>query len=360
MSAKRKKKGGAAGIICLVLVLLVVLAATTSFMFLQGLGSAYKPDDESIVQVTIPEGTPAAAISGILEDNGIIKSARNFTLYSRLHKVASKYQAGQYALSPSMTMEEIAGIISTGKVNTIKLTIPEGYTEYDIAKLIAKNDGMSEDAFIESLESGKFADEYSFLKKAQQNAHMLEGYLMPETYSIPAGTSEDDIIRMLLDGHAEVFNDDMRKKAKKLKRTENEIVIIASIIEKECADVGDQPVVASVIYNRLKIGMPLQMDSTIQYVLGLEGVRKDDLLYSDTEVDSPYNTYNNTGLPAGPICNPGASAIEAAVNPAKTDYLYFVLSDKLDGKMAFSKDYNDFLRDKDNYYAARDKAESND
>ena len=97
------------------------------------------------------------------------------------------------------------------------------------------------------------------------------------------------------------------------------------------------------------------MDSTIQYVLGLDGVRKEDLLNDDTKIESPYNTYTNAGLPAGPICCPGKSAIKAALNPAKTDYLYFVLSDKLDGKMAFSEKYSDFLEDKDAYYAARDE-----
>ena len=255
-----------------------------------------------------------------------------------------------------MTMADIADIISTGKVNTVKITIPEGYTEYDIADLITKEEWISKKKFVKALESGKFADEYSFLKNAQQNEHMLEGYLMPDTYSVPAGMSEDDVIRMLLDGHANLFTDKMRKKAKKLGRSENEIIIIASIIEKECADVDDQPIVASVIYNRLNTDYPLQMDSTIQYVLGLDGVRKDDLLNVDTEIESPYNTYTNAGLPAGPICNPGASAIKAALDPADTDYMFFVLDDDLSGKMAFSKDYNDFLRDKDAYYAARDKA----
>ena len=356
MDSNTRRKGGAVMIVVIILLLAAVLAAVTAFMFLQTLGAAYKPDDESYVQVTIPEGTPAVTISSILEENGVVRDAKRFTLYSKLHKLASKYQAGQYALSPSMTMEEIADIISTGKVNTIKLTIPEGYTEYDIAELVAKQDGLSKKKFIKALESGMFVDEYSFLKNAQQNEHMLEGYLMPETYSVPAGMSEEDIIRMLLDGHAELFTDEMRKKAKKLGRSENEIMIIASIIEKECADVSDQPIVASVIYNRLKIDYPLQMDSTIQYVLGLEGVRKEDLLNADTEVESPYNTYTNAGLPAGPICNPGASAIMAALEPEDTDYMFFVLDDDLSGKMAFSKDYDTFLKDKDAYYAARDKA----
>lgn len=356
MDSSRIRRGGAGKVVLLILLLVVVLAATTVFMYLQALGTAYKPKDESYIQVEIPEGTPASAISGILEENGVVKNARSFTLYTKLHKLASKYQAGQYALSPSMTMAEIADIISTGKVNNIKLTIPEGYTEYDIADLIAKQDGLSKKRFIKALESGKFADEYDFLKGAQQNEHMLEGYLMPETYSVPAGTSEDDIIRMLLGGHADLFTDEMRKKAKKLKRSENEIMIIASIIEKECADVSDQPIVASTIYNRLKIDYPLQMDSTIQYVLGLDGVRKEDLLNSDTEIESPYNTYTNAGLPAGPICNPGKTAIMAALEPADTDYMYFVLDDDLSGKMAFSKDYDQFLKDKDAYYAARDKA----
>lgn len=354
MDSSNKKKG-AGKYICLILLLLIVLACTTVFMYISGLGDAYKPKDESYVQVEIPQGTTASGISGILEENGVVRKAGDFSLYSRIHKLASRYQAGVYALSPSMTMKEIAEIISTGKVNTINITIPEGYTEYDIAKTVAKEDkSLSKKKFIKLLESGDYLKDYSFLKGAQKNEHMLEGYLVPDTYSVPAGTTEDEIIRLLLDAHNKVFNDKARAKAKKLKKTENEILIIASIIEKECADTGDQPIVASVIYNRLKIGMPLQMDSTIQYVLGLAGDRKDDLLYKDTEVESPYNTYTNSGLPAGPICCPGASAIEAALNPADTKYLYFVFDERLDGKMAFSEDYNDFLKDKDAYYAARE------
>lgn len=354
MDSDNKKKGGVLKYAVLIVLLLIVLAGATVFMYIQGLGSAYDPKDESVIQVDIPEGTYASGISQILAENGIVKSEKEFTLYTRLNRLGGKYQAGHYALSPSMTMKEIADIISTGKVNTIKITIPEGYTEYDIAKAVAKEDGISRKKFIKLLESGDYLKDYSFLKGAQNNEHMLEGYLVPDTYSIPAGTSEDEIIRLLLDAHKKIFNKAAAKKAKKLKRTENEIMIIASIIEKECADVSDQPVVASVIYNRLKIGMPLQMDSTIQYILGLDGVRKEDLLYADTEVDSPYNTYTNPGLPAGPICCPGASAIKAALNPAKTKYLYFVLDDKLDGKMAFSEKYEDFLKDKDDYYEARD------
>ena len=355
MDSQSNKKSGAGKYICLILFLLVVLGATTVFMYLSGLGSAYKPKDESSVQVDIPQGTTASGISGILAENGVVKSARDFSLYSRIHKLASRYQAGVYALSPSMTMKEIAEIISTGKVNNIKITIPEGYTEYDIAKAVAKEDkSLSKEKFIELLESGDYLKDYDFLKGAQNNEHMLEGYLVPDTYSVPAGTSEDKIIRLLLDAHEKVFDKEAKAKAKKLKYSENEILIIASIIEKECADTGDQPIVASVIYNRLKIGMPLQMDSTIQYVLGLAGDRKDDLLYKDTEIESPYNTYTNAGLPAGPICCPGASAIKAALDPADTDYLYFVLDDKLDGKMAFSEDYEDFLKDKDAYYQARE------
>ena len=354
MDSEKKKKGGAAKYAFIIILLILVFAAGLVFMYLQGLGAAYKPDDDSYVQVKIPEGTYAAGISDILAENGIVKSANDFTLYTRLHKLGASYQAGHYALSPSMSMKEIADIISKGKVNTIKVTIPEGYTEYDIAEAVAKEDGISKKKFIKLLESGKYLDDYSFLKGAQNNEHMLEGYLVPDTYSVPAGTSEDAIIRQLLDAHKEIFDSKAKAKAKKLKRSENEIMIIASIIEKECADVGDQPIVASVIYNRLKIDMPLQMDSTIQYILGLEGVRKEDLLYDDTEVESPYNTYTNPGLPAGPICCPGRSAIEAALNPADTKYLYFVLDDKLDGKMAFSEDYDDFLKDKDAYYEARD------
>ena len=356
MNSISNKNGGVLKYIMIILALLIVLGGVTMLLFLQGLGSPYKAEDDSYVQVEIPNGTSAAGISEILAQNGIVKNSRDFSLYSRIHKLSGKYQAGSYALSPSMTMKEIAEIISTGKVNTISITIPEGYTEYDIAEKVAKEDWISKKKFIKLLESGNYLNDYGFLKGAQQNEHMLEGYLVPDTYSIPAGTSEDEIIRIMLDAHKNVFDEDAKKKAKKLKMSENDIIIVASIIEKECADVSDQPIVASVIYNRLKINMPLQMDSTIQYILGLDGVRKEDLLYDDTELESPYNSYTNAGLPAGPICCPGTSAIKAALEPADTDYLYFVLDDKLDGKMAFSKDYEDFLKDKDNYYKARDNA----
>ena len=355
MDTHSTKKGGAGKYICFILLLLIVLAVTTVLLYLQGLGSAYKPDDESYVQIEIPEGTSASGISSLLEENNVVRHAREFSLYSRIHHVDNSFQAGVYALSPSLTMAEIAQIISTGKVNTIKITIPEGYTEYDIAKAVAKEDGIDRKKFIKLLESGKYEDKYSFLEDAQDNEHKLEGYLVPDTYSVTAGMSEDEIIRMLLDAHKDLRTKKALNKAKKLKRSWNEIIIIASIIEKECVAVSDQPLVSSVIYNRLKKDMPLQMDSTIQYVLELGGEHKEDMLYDDTEIESPYNTYTNPGLPAGPICCPGKSAIEAALNPAKTKYLYFVVDDALDGTMAFSEDYNDFLADKDAYYAAREE-----
>lgn len=129
----------------------------------------------------------------------------------------------------------------------------------------------------------------------------------------------------------------------------NDIITVASIIERECKVDEERPLVASVIYNRLAKGMPLQMCSTVQYVLGKQ---KEVLTYADTRIESPYNTYTNTGLPPGPICSPGLAAIKAALNPADTDYLYFVLSEKLDGTSNFSSDYAQFEKDK----AAYDKA----
>ena len=177
------------------------------------------------------------------------------------------------------------------------------------------------------------------LKKAQKGKHNLEGYLFPSTYTIPATSDGDFIISTMLSAYQKVFTDADRAKAKKLGYSENEIIIIASIIEKEAA-------------------VELQMDSTVQYVLSLSSDRKKDLSIDDTKVDSKYNTYKYTGLPPGPICNPGRASIEAALNPAKTKYMYFILSDRLDDTMVFSTTYKQFLKDKEAYYKARDKAES--
>jgi len=344
--------------IVVILLVIVVAAVIAGTLYMHNLNKPYKSSDKAIVTVTIPSGSTTTDIGTILKEKGIISSADSFKYYSKFKGYDSKYLAGSYGLSASMSLDKIAKIIISGKTNNIVFTIPEGYTEYDIAKKLAKLGIVNKSSFIKTLEGGSFTSSYSFLQDAQSGKHKLEGYLFPSTYSVAADADDSTIVKAMLDKYDEVFTDEYKARAKKLGYSENEIIIIASIIEKESGVAKDRKNVASVIYNRLDDGMPLQMDSTVQYVLGLSNNRKEDLSIDDTQVDSKYNTYQNAGLPPGPICCPGEAAIKAALYPANTKYMYFILSDKLDNSMVFSSTYKQFLKDKKAYYKAKE-AEDN-
>lgn len=348
-------KGGGTVFRIIILILCMLIVMTLAIViYAQGIGdNAADPNNKEEITFSVPEGSSTSAIGDLLKADGLIASADSFKLYSKFKHYDGTYQAGYYALSPSMTMHEIAEILSCGKTSNISFTIPEGYTEYDIAKVLSKQGLVNKKEFTKLLEDDSFRSEYSFLEDAQEGSHYLEGYLFPSSYQIPVNSSGEYIIETMLNAYDEIFTDEYRARAKELGYTENEIITIASIIEKEAAADQDRDKIASVIYNRLKIDMPLQMDSTIQYILGLEHKRKTDLLIDDTQIESEYNTYTNPGLPPGPIACPGEAAIHAALYPADTDYLYFILSDKLDDTMAFSEDYDQFLKDKDAYYEAR-------
>ncbi|MST52129.1 endolytic transglycosylase MltG [Hornefia butyriciproducens] len=355
---KAKGKGTVIKVILLIVALLIVLFLGLIIYANSLGGNARDSGSKTMITVAIEKGSTTSDIGALLEKKKIINSGSAFKLYTAYKRLDGTYQAGTYALSPSMTASEISHILQNGKTNDITFTIPEGYTEYDIASRLASIGLVDKDQFVSLLENGGFSTEYTFLKKAQKGKHNLEGYLFPSTYTIPATSDGDFIISTMLSAYQKVFTDADRAKAKKLGYSENEIIIIASIIEKEAAVDEDRAKVASVIYNRLDDGMALQMDSTVQYVLSLSSDRKKDLSIDDTKVDSKYNTYKYTGLPPGPICNPGRASIEAALNPAKTKYMYFILSDRLDDTMVFSTTYKQFLKDKEAYYKARDKAES--
>lgn len=339
-------------IIVAVICIAVVIAAGVLF-YIGGLGKALDSENTQTVNVTIPSGSGTIQIGQQLEENSIISSADKFKLWSRIKGYDSQYKAGTYALSPSMDFQTIADIIVGGKVNTVNFTVPEGYTIYQTARVIADSGLGDYDTLVSLIEAADF--DYDFLDGAQNNKNKLEGYLFPNTYTIDEGMSEEQIIKVMLDE----FEKQPLKAItdKKLSsqhnassgRSINEIITIASIIERECKVDEERKLVASVIYNRLEKGMPLQMCSTVQYVLGKQ---KEVLTYADTRIESPYNTYTNAGLPPGPICSPGLAAVQAALHPADTDYLYFVLSEKLDGTSNFSSDYAQFERDK----AAYDKA----
>ena len=331
--------------ILIAVICVAVIIVAGAVFYITGLGKALDSNDTQTVSVIISSGSSTGQIGQILEEEGIISSADKFKIWSRIKGYDSRYKAGTYTLSPSMDFQEIADIIVSGKVTTVNFTIPEGYTIYQTASAIAAKGLGDYDTLVSLIEAGDY--EYDFLKDAQNNKNKLEGYLFPNTYTVDEGMNEEQIIKVMLD--------QFEKQPYKVYAESgssyslNDIITVASIIERECKVDEERPLVASVIYNRLAKGMPLQMCSTVQYVLGKQ---KEVLTYADTRIESPYNTYTNTGLPPGPICSPGLAAIKAALNPADTDYLYFVLSEKLDGTSNFSSDYAQFEKDK----AAYDKA----
>lgn len=337
-------------IVCAIIVLLI--AGIAALIYINGLDKAYDSSKSDTINVTVEMGSTTEDIGTLLQEEGIIESSSDFKFFSKVKGYDGKYQAGTYALAPSMTLSEIAEIIISGKTNNITFTIPEGYTIYQMADKLSEEGIVDREKFVSLLTDGNFS--YDFLSDAQSGKNHLEGYLFPETYTVEFGADEETIINTMLNQFDTVFNEEFKARAEELGYSLNEIMVIASIIERETQVDEERGKVSSVIYNRLKEGMPLQMCSTVQYILGEQ---KEILSNADTQIESPYNTYINQGLPPGPICCPGLASIEAALYPDETDYLYFVVSDKLDGTQKFSSDYNQFLKDKEDYYNALEQQE---
>lgn len=331
----------------LVVVVLIIIAIASGAIYINSLDQPFDKNNKDTIHVTIESGSTTVDIGQALEENGIIKSASDFKIFSKIKRYGSRYQAGAYGFSPSMTLSEIAEILISGKTSEMTFTIPEGYTIDQIARKLSDDGIVNKDRFLELVRNGNF--DYDFLSSAQSGSNHLEGYLFPDTYTVPFDADEEEIIRIMLDRFDSVFTDKMKARAKKMGRSINEIMVVASIVERESKVPEERGKVASVVYNRLDIDMPLQMCSTVQYVLGEQ---KEVLTYADTEIQSPYNTYINPGLPPGPISCPGLSSIKAALYPEDTDYLYFVVSEKLDGTQNFSKDIEKFEKDKAAYYKA--------
>ncbi len=338
----------------LVLGILFVIIVGSSAL-LSYLNKPLDRDNSALVSVVVEQGASTSDIANALKDAGVIRSARNFKICSKIWRFDGKYKAGVYSFSQSMTCSEISEIIVSGQETTNTFTIPEGYTINQIASTLAENGLVDKEKFIKATKDSSAYDGYDFLKDAQKGKNHLEGYLFPSTYQVATNADEKEIITTMLNQFDSVFTDEYKKRAKKLGYSENEIIIIASIIEKEAQVDEDRAKIASVIYNRLDDGMNLQMCSTIQYILG---EAKEVLTIADTQIDSPYNTYQNSGLPKGPICSPGEASIKAALYPDDTDYLYFVVSEKLDGSHNFSKSYSQFQKDSAAYEKALEKRDS--
>lgn len=281
--------------------------------------------------VSIKKGWTTYSIAEYLASENIIKSNKAFLLYTLSLNKDVSLQAGEYRLSPSMTADEILEILSKGKifVDTVRVTIPEGYELAQIKEKLVAVGIADRDKLEEALEKDY---DYWFLKELDRTENRLEGYLFPDTYEIPRSYSEEDIVNRMLRRFEQIFNEQHRQKAKELGMTIDQVVTLASIVEREAVLDSERATISGVFHNRMNIGMLLQSCATVQYIIG---ERKPILTFDDIAIESPYNTYVNSGLPPGPIASPGAASINAALNPEKTDYLYFVA--KKDGGHTFSK-----------------------
>lgn len=274
--------------------------------------------------ITIRPGMNLYQVAYYLKSKNFITSASFFYITGRLLN-ATDVKAGNYRIYDGETSFSILMKITRGKFVTKKITIPEGYTIYDIARVLSENDICSEGNFL------YWAQSPSFLATIGIYSPSAEGYLFPDTYVIPENTDPRDVILRLVNQTKKVIHD-IQDSIEVQYSNLHQILTIASLVEKEAKINSERPLIAAVFYNRLKLKMKLDCDSTIQYGLKKFGKR---LTYDDLNSDTPYNTYRYAGLPPTPICNPGKGSILAACNPANVAYLFFVARN--DGSHYFSK-----------------------
>jgi UPF0755 protein len=338
---RRKRRSGAGPAVFGVLILL--LAAVAGYMiFSSATGGGGEPAQRGKATIEVVEGDSLSSVASKLKAAGVIENETIFKLQARMGGEGTQIKPGEYTFGRDESGDEILGKLTTGKdAPTYSVTIPEGLTLEQTAQQVADSkSGISAEEFKKA--AGQTNYGYAFLDDpAIKNT---EGFLFPKKYEFERGTEPRVVVdRMLNQYLIETEGLDFGEARRQLNLTEYEVLTTASLIEREAATPEERPIIASVIYNRIRQGIPLQIDATIQYA---RGEPKEDLSLQDLEIDSPYNTYKNPGLPPGPIASPSLGSIQAALNPADTDYLYYVL--KANGEEHyFTNDYDDFLRAKE-------------
>lgn len=341
-------------IVAAVALVLMLIVGVGGYMYVS---SALKPVDEKAttgIAVEVPLGSGITNISQILEEKGIIKNATVFKYYAKFQNESS-FQAGNYTFTQAMTLDEILETLKTGKLYrepVFSITVPEGLTLEQISEVIAKNTQhsaedvlakLTDDAFVQSM-MAEFPELITDEVLAEDIRYPLEGYLYPATYPyFEENPSIEDIVYDMIKamdsivlGYSEaIAANDM---------TVHEFLTFASLLEEEATATTDRETIASVFYNRIEVGMPLQTDPTVLYSLG---GHKDRVLFEDLEVDNPYNTYKVKGLPPGPIAGAGQTSLEATLSPSDTDYLYFLAGS--DGVNHFAKTFEEHKENRAKY-----------
>jgi UPF0755 protein len=336
---------------CIVLAVIVVIGILGLSLYgsYQGALKPIDPKNTKEMEFKVESGATTDDIAEALEEKGLTRKALYFKIRSKLMGYDGNYREGIYALTKAMSMDNIMQELITGTKNTslVKFTVREGLTtKQTIDELVKKGLGTKKE-FMNEIMNGKF--DYKFLADAPKNENRLEGFLYPNTYEVYKEATPHDVLDVMLAQFDKEFTEEYYERAKEVNVTVYEAVTVASMIEKEASLDEEKPMVARVIYNRLNINMRLQIDATIQYALPEP---KQFLLYSDLEIDSPYNTYKHDGLPPTPICSPQISYIKAALYPAANDYLFYVLKPALDGSHNFAATDDEFEKYKKEYARA--------
>jgi UPF0755 protein len=286
------------------------------------------------VRIVVETGTPVRALGRRLEEAAVIRSALLFEIWLRAGGNAGSIQAGTYEIPPGASLPGVVDILLTGRTLLATVTIPEGLRLEQQAGVAARELGVDSAAFVAAATDSTFADSLGI------QAPTLEGYLFPETYRVDPATDARELVRLMVGEFHRTFDHDWRERAEDLGRTVDEIVTLASIVEEEARVPEERPVIAGVYWNRLRIGMKLEADPTVQYALGSHRRR---VLYRDLEVDSPYNTYLYPGLPPGPIASPGRASLEATLYPDSVPWLFFFATGE-GGRHTFSTTFAEHNR----------------
>ena len=357
---RKKENNMVKKIVLIIVAVLILTLSIAGFYAYQYFTSSLKPLDSSnqkLVQVEIPQGSSSKQIGQILEKNKIIKSGLVFSYYVKMNNKAN-FQAGYYQMSPSMTLEAITNSLEEGGTDEpvsladAKITVPEGYSVDQIAELFSKETKLPKDDFLNVMKDEdffnelvkKYPDLLTSAKEAKDVRYRLEGYLYPATYYYYKDVPIKDMITQMVDKTNQVlapYYDQIKEK----KMTVQEVLTLASLVEKEGVTPDDRRKIAQVFLNRLAIDMPIQSDISILYAMDEHKVH---LSEKDTQVDSPYNLYTNKGTGPGPFNNPSQQAIESVLNPEATDALYF-LADVSTGKVYYAKTYDEHLANKKEY-----------
>lgn len=307
--------------LCVLLVGLVLVFADPSIAKIEK--PATESSDTEVVEerrinIKIREGLSTAEIADRLAEKGVIGSSLKFRILARLRGYDDKLRPGSYSFTTDMSYEEVFAKLLTGEKKLIKFTVPEGFGVKEIAERLYNLELVNKEDFLQA--ATNFAP-YDYMRKRKNVFFAAEGFLFPDTYTVESDVEIDELLDLMSSTFDQKLKPEMRIQAEKMGLSVYDLITLASLVEREVRYPEDRSVVAQVLLKRLKLNMPLQTDATLQYLMDAP---KEEVSIADTQIDSPYNTYQHTGLPPGPIANPGMASIEAVLHPSETEYLYFV------------------------------------